>query len=353
MSPTQTSAKTYTVQSGDTLFFIAQLMYGNGNFWYQIYEANCAAIGNDVNQLQVGLVLVIPEKDQLNPNPPKSLSLEGLFCSREEIQEPLPKTAVNGATLPQDLNGKRHIQSAGETHVSPDLTELALILFNGKEGQPYPEYFLDNQMAIISNKIDIIVEPKPEIINLYKQPSEAIYKMFFKQFYEKSYNNKSEKEKTCCRSRLTKNMQKSCKIKRSFSMNDPSIVRVIELTNLERSKAGLLPLKFNSVLGAVAQKQSVDMALNEFFGYPDSTGLEIGDLITLEGYDWSFCAKNVYAGAYTPEDIVEEWMNCADHRANILNPESQEIGVGYYSLAEDTGKTNYRHYWTQVFAAPL
>jgi uncharacterized protein YkwD len=45
-------------------------------------------------------------------------------------------------------------------------------------------------------------------------------------------------------------------------------------------------------------------------------------------------------------------MNSPGHRKNILNPKAQEIGVGYYFLANDTGDVKHKHYWTQVFAKP-
>jgi uncharacterized protein YkwD len=60
-------------------------------------------------------------------------------------------------------------------------------------------------------------------------------------------------------------------IQEVISMNEQSIFRVVELTNVERSKAALSPLQFNPVLGAVAQKHSVDMALNDFFDRTGST----------------------------------------------------------------------------------
>ncbi|NJO42693.1 MAG: hypothetical protein HC865_19265 [Cyanobacteria bacterium RU_5_0] len=44
--------------------------------------------------------------------------------------------------------------------------------------------------------------------------------------------------------------------------------------------------------------------------------------------------------------------NSSGHRRNILNPNFQQIGVGYYFLSKDTGKVNFKHYWTQVFAKP-
>src|SRR4028118_1647524 len=46
-------------------------------------------------------------------------------------------------------------------------------------------------------------------------------------------------------------------------------------------------------------------------------------------------------------------MNSSGHRANILNPNLKEIGIGYYFLADDTGSVNFNHYWTQVFATSL
>ena len=46
-------------------------------------------------------------------------------------------------------------------------------------------------------------------------------------------------------------------------------------------------------------------------------------------------------------------MNSPGHRANILNENFTEIGIGYTYLENDTGSVNYNHYWTQVFGRPL
>ncbi|MGI8502556.1 MAG: LysM peptidoglycan-binding domain-containing protein [Hassallia sp.] len=64
MSTTQQVSQTYTVQSGDTLFLIAQKVYQDGNLWHLIYEANRGIIGNDPSQIKVGMVLVIPGQNQ-------------------------------------------------------------------------------------------------------------------------------------------------------------------------------------------------------------------------------------------------------------------------------------------------
>lgn len=50
----------YTVKSGDSLFKISASVYGNGNDWRKIYDANKKTIGPNPNAIKVGLKLVIP-----------------------------------------------------------------------------------------------------------------------------------------------------------------------------------------------------------------------------------------------------------------------------------------------------
>lgn len=130
------------------------------------------------------------------------------------------------------------------------------------------------------------------------------------------------------------------------------INRVVKLTNLERSKAGLPPLRLNPQLTAAAQGHSQDMASQDYFDHTQPDGDSPGDRIKATGYRAAGWAENIYAGGSTPEEAVKGWMNSRGHRANILNPDMQEIGVGYYFLADDTGNVNFKHYWTQVFAIP-
>lgn len=54
--------KTYTVQSGDTLWKIAQKYLGNGSRWNEIYSYNNnkSVIGGNPNLIQPGMVLSIP-----------------------------------------------------------------------------------------------------------------------------------------------------------------------------------------------------------------------------------------------------------------------------------------------------
>ena len=123
--------------------------------------------------------------------------------------------------------------------------------------------------------------------------------------------------------------------------------RILDLTNMERSKVGLPPLTFNSKLAAAAQKHSQSMAMQDFFDHR-----QMVERVKAEGYQYSRVGENIIAGNPTPEAAMQGWMKSPGHRANILNPEFRELGVGYYVLENDQGNVNYKHYWTQVFGTP-
>lgn len=135
--------------------------------------------------------------------------------------------------------------------------------------------------------------------------------------------------------------------------NQNFINRVLELTNIERSKLSLSPLTLNTQLLNAATNHSQNMALQDFFSHTGKDGSSLGSRISATGYKFSAAAENIAAGSSTPEQVVSSWMNSSGHRANILNPNLKEIGIGYYFLANDTGTENWNHYWTQVFATSL
>jgi serralysin len=135
--------------------------------------------------------------------------------------------------------------------------------------------------------------------------------------------------------------------------NQDFIYKVLELTNIERSKLSLSPLTLNTQLLNAAQNHTQNMAVQDFFDHTGKDGSSMGSRITATGYKFSSAAENIAAGSSTPEQVVSSWMNSSGHRTNILNPNLKEIGIGYYFLANDTGSVNYNHYWTQVFATSL
>ena len=58
--PADGAARTYTVQSGDTLSEIAQRHYGRASAWHQVFEANRDQL-DDPDLIRPGQVLRLPD----------------------------------------------------------------------------------------------------------------------------------------------------------------------------------------------------------------------------------------------------------------------------------------------------
>lgn len=124
---------------------------------------------------------------------------------------------------------------------------------------------------------------------------------------------------------------------------------VLELTNEEREAAGCeVDLTANADLQTAAQEHAEDMLENNYFDHESQDGTTPFERMTAAGYDWSAAAENIAAGQATPEAVMEAWMNSAGHKANILNCNLTELGVGY---AAGSG-ADYGTYWVQDFGTP-
>jgi uncharacterized protein YkwD len=123
------------------------------------------------------------------------------------------------------------------------------------------------------------------------------------------------------------------------------VQQVVDLTNQNRQQHGCANLALNSQLTSAAQGHSDDMATNNYFEHDSPDGRDPGQRISDAGYDWSEWAENIAAGYDTPAKVVDTWMHSAGHRANILNCDLHDIGVGYATA----DNADYSTYWTQDF----
>jgi uncharacterized protein YkwD len=122
---------------------------------------------------------------------------------------------------------------------------------------------------------------------------------------------------------------------------------VLTLVNQERAKAGCARLTRDSSLAKAARAHSADMAARDYFSHTTPEGVTFGKRITNAGYRFSRAAENIAAGQSSPASVMDAWMNSSGHRANILNCNLTNLGVGViYS-------TRGRPYWTQDFGTPL
>ncbi len=116
--------------------------------------------------------------------------------------------------------------------------------------------------------------------------------------------------------------------------------KVIELTNDERRKKGLLVLKADNSLGVVAREKSNDMQTNNYFSHTSPTYGSPFDMLNEFNVSYYKAGENIAKGHQTAEQVVKAWMNSEGHRANILNKDFTHIGIGYNQNG---------HYWTQMF----
>ncbi len=118
---------------------------------------------------------------------------------------------------------------------------------------------------------------------------------------------------------------------------------VLDLVNAEREKEGLSALTLSTELTELATMKSKDMAVNNYFSHESPTYGDPFDMLQTYGVTFLAAGENIAAGQPTPESVVTAWMNSEGHRANILNANYTEIGIGCYEGG------SWRIYWTQLF----
>jgi uncharacterized protein YkwD len=123
---------------------------------------------------------------------------------------------------------------------------------------------------------------------------------------------------------------------------------LVQLTNAERSNAGRPALRSSGRLMEAAQLHADQMArlgrLEHVISgapYPRPE-----DRLAAAGYQWSAYAENIAMGQGSATAAMDSWMRSSGHRANILNANVTEIGIGF---ARDSAG---RPYYAQVFGRP-
>ena len=131
---------------------------------------------------------------------------------------------------------------------------------------------------------------------------------------------------------------------------------VIRWTNIQREKYGLPLLKENTKLDVSSQIKVNDMFTNQYFAHESPQGLRVGDLTKEEGYQFIEVGENLALGNFkNDEDLVNAWMNSPGHKANILNPKYQNIGVAVKRGVFE-GRTTWlavQHFGFPLSACPL
>ena len=123
---------------------------------------------------------------------------------------------------------------------------------------------------------------------------------------------------------------------------------VFLLTNRERTRASLTPLRRNPELTRAAQLHAEQMAAAGKLAHdlPGARYPTLASRLKLIGYSYRNVGENVAEGYTSGAALMAGWMTSAPHRANILSARYTETGVGM--ARSRTGRT----YHAQVFARP-
>jgi uncharacterized protein YkwD len=105
--------------------------------------------------------------------------------------------------------------------------------------------------------------------------------------------------------------------------------------NALRASQQLPPLQWSEQLASAAQGMAEQMVAQHFFGHVTPAGRTLEDRVDSTGYmapawTWSLGEDLGWGdlGYSTPFAVVVGWWNSDEHRANILDPDFRDIGIG-------------------------
>lgn len=118
---------------------------------------------------------------------------------------------------------------------------------------------------------------------------------------------------------------------------------VLRLTNIERAKEGIQPLKYNKTLQDAAMIRAKEISIKFSHERPNglgssTVGEEVGIGVAVIG------DENIAMGQDSPASVVHDWMNSPGHRIPIIRSSNLYMGVGFYKAE------NGVYYWVQDFS---
>lgn len=118
---------------------------------------------------------------------------------------------------------------------------------------------------------------------------------------------------------------------------------IVEKLNEQRASNNVGALLISDPLIVAARRHSADMARNNHTNHTGSDGSSGGDRMEDAGYIWMGWGE-ILAWGYDTEydELIADWMRSPAHRAVILEPFFEDIGVGQLSDSNSV----HNQYWT-------
>ena len=103
---------------------------------------------------------------------------------------------------------------------------------------------------------------------------------------------------------------------------------IVALTNRDRTAAGFSVLQDNATLDRAAKMKADDMAAKGYFSHVTPDGKSPWYWFSLAGYRFSAAGENLAVLFLNAQDVEAAWMASPEHRANILDGQYEDIGIG-------------------------
>jgi uncharacterized protein YkwD len=112
---------------------------------------------------------------------------------------------------------------------------------------------------------------------------------------------------------------------------------IYHYTNEVRQRNGVATLTWENSLRDVARAHSADMLVKDYFSHVNPEGQSFKDRIlagcslpmTMMGENiWMTTGRQHEDTRQLAQNIVDSWMSSPGHRANLLQPEFSDMGVG-------------------------
>jgi uncharacterized protein YkwD len=117
--------------------------------------------------------------------------------------------------------------------------------------------------------------------------------------------------------------------------------------NKDRTAVGLVPVRVDDRLMAIARARSADMVAKNYFGHTQPDGRNVFDILSQQGITWygagEIIAWNTWPMDGTTSAANQQWMTSSSHHAIIVSTDYNYVGVGL--AVDSTGKK----LWTAVF----
>ncbi len=102
------------------------------------------------------------------------------------------------------------------------------------------------------------------------------------------------------------------------------------------------PVQWNNTLYKSARKHAKDMDRYNYFGHISKSGLDIGQRLDENGYNWKNAGENLGEGQKYFDEVLEDWLKSPSHCKMIMHPSMEEMAVAKYDK-----------YWVQHFGTPM